>query len=539
MAGSRANAGACPTFIDLFSGCGGFSLGLKRAGFKCLAAIDFDDSAVKTYKTNFPHVRNVLKKDLRRYQPEKLGDLLGHRRVDVIVGGPPCQGFSHARHVDGANHGKRLVFDPRRYLYRKFLSYVAYFQPRVFVIENVLGIRSAAGGEFFTRVQVEARALGYRVHGEEIKAWQFGVPQKRQRQLIVGTRRELPIFSGKQYIKPTHVLPNEPSARNLRPVTTLWEAIGDLTPIKAGEGLKERDYDSQRQFDHFARYGGRYLLDVLEVHKSIKLTAHVARPHSKRDLRDFARLREGEHSAQAIKRGEKMKFPYDRLTFKDRFTRQRRSGLCSTVVAHVSKDGLMFIHPTQNRSLTVREVARVQSFPDWFSFPERTPAFRLIGNAVPPLVGEALGRGIRKFLNESIGRSHSQNQIPVPLSEKQALDWLVPVFTAAGQRMLRDVSRAEFLRAWSSIGYLHFWLHPDSALANGNWVLDRRDEKSALNRVAPDLVSPIFELSGWPMSLVPIAIEGHRRLSADKLRVRDFYCSAAHIAGASRFVTKH
>lgn len=152
-------------FIDLFCGCGGFTLGMERAGFLCLAAIDFNAQAVATLRANLPHIKHAIQRDLTVYPPEELAELIDAHKVDVIVGGPPCQGFSTARQVDGANHGTRLKEDPRRQLYREFLKYVGFFKPRVFVMENVLGIKTAAGGEYFTRVQAEARALGYRVHG--------------------------------------------------------------------------------------------------------------------------------------------------------------------------------------------------------------------------------------------------------------------------------------------------------------------------------------------------------------------------------------
>jgi DNA mismatch endonuclease (patch repair protein) len=146
-----------PNFIDLFCGCGGFSLGMERAGFKCLAAIDFNAEATTVFQKNFSHVPHALQKDLTAFPPAELAKLLGTEGLDVIVGGPPCQGFSTVRQVDGANNGERFVEDERRLLYREFLKYVEFFQAKVFVMENVLGIRSASGGEYFTRVQKEAR----------------------------------------------------------------------------------------------------------------------------------------------------------------------------------------------------------------------------------------------------------------------------------------------------------------------------------------------------------------------------------------------
>jgi DNA (cytosine-5)-methyltransferase 1 len=146
---------ARPTFIDLFCGCGGFTLGMLRAGFDCKAAIDFNSQAVATLRANLqaksptglPPVGFALEADLTALPPETLAAIIGTNQVDVIVGGPPCQGFSTARQRDGSNHGtERLKEDPRRHLFRNFLDYVEFFQPKVFVIENVLGLRSAAGG---------------------------------------------------------------------------------------------------------------------------------------------------------------------------------------------------------------------------------------------------------------------------------------------------------------------------------------------------------------------------------------------------------
>ena len=167
---------------------------MERAGFRCLAAVDFNPEAVTVFRKNFPEIRHALEKDLTQFTPDKMAALIGDEVVDVIVGGPPCQGYSTVRQRDGANNGPRMVEDSRRHLYQEFLRYVGHFQPKLFVMENVLGIKSAAGGKYFTRVQKEARALGYRVHPQVEKAFDLGVPQKRQRQLIIGTRLDLPDY---------------------------------------------------------------------------------------------------------------------------------------------------------------------------------------------------------------------------------------------------------------------------------------------------------------------------------------------------------
>jgi DNA (cytosine-5)-methyltransferase 1 len=527
-------AGEALTFIDLFCGCGGFSLGMERAGFLCLAAIDSNPEAIATFRVNFPEVAQVLERDLTKFPPADLAKLIGKNTVDVITGGPPCQGFSTARQRDGANHGKRrLIEDSRRLLFLEYLLFVEFFKPRIFVMENVLGLQSAAGGEYFTRVQHEARLLGYRVIAQVADAFALGVPQKRRRQLIVGVRGDVPGF-----------FPNglAPSPRAF-PSTTLGPAIGDLPPLAAGGGDESVDYDRDRRRSHLARWGKvarHYLYRVLEVTSSRDLTAHRARPHSERDLRDFARLHEGESSAVAMRRRHvTFEWPYNKEHFKDRYTRQSRWKACSTIVAHLSKDGLMFIHPTQNRSLTPREAARIQSFPDWFWFPvARTHQFRIIGNAVPPLVGEAVGLEVHAFLNAMAMRkaptakdvqATSKLQDLIPKSQAQAAARLQEI-AALDRRQLRAAEKLIFLQGWFALFYLFPGLHPDNALDHGDptslWSL----KQLALPGLE-DFATHRFARSGWPVALELLGREAWHRYEANELSGQEFYCSVAQCAG--------
>jgi DNA (cytosine-5)-methyltransferase 1 len=517
------------TVIDLFAGCGGFSLGLGWAGLECKAAIDFEKAAVDTFRINHPDVPFSICEDLTQFAPVQLNQLLGGKKIDVIVGGPPCQGFSKARKADGANHGDNLVHDARRDLYKEFLRYVNFYKPRIFIMENVPGLRTAGGGKFFTQVQVESRELGYRIIPYEVETWRFGVPQKRVRQLLIGTRHDLPMFIPEKYIQPTHALPSEDGANQLQPAVTLGEAIGDLPEINAGDEKFERPYDHSKRKVHLTRYGPRYIKDVLRVHEAPMVRNHIARPHSQRDLRDFARLQEGENSREALSRGAQMEFPYDRGHFKDRYTRQHRDELCSTIVAHLKKDGLMFIHPTQLRSLTPREAARVQSFPDTFILPEsRTPAFNQVGNAVPPLVGKAVGLAVIEYLAEATAPSRVAFRMEVKLPKRRtsAIRQLEDFVESLYMRPISRLSKDDLLSAWWAVGYLHPALHPDAALENGSEL------SLGPKRGVSFVLEPFYLRSGWPVELIPLAREARRRFEVGELSEDEYYCSAAFMAGA-------
>lgn len=513
-----------PTFIDLFCGCGGFTLGMKHADFKCLAALDFNPQAVEVFKANFTDIPHILEKDLTQFTPQELEQLIGTRTLDVIVGGPPCQGFSQARQVDGTNHGNRIVDDPRRHLYREFLKFVSHFKPKVFVIENVLGIRSAAGGEYFTRVQSEGRALGYRVVPRIEDATKLGVPQMRRRQLFIGIRVDVPGF-----------LPVElqPAPRALLGAT-LGDAIMDLPVIRANSGAQEMDYDLERRATHVQGNKHHFIHRVLQVSKAETLTAHESRPHSERDLRDFAKLSEGDNSREAMRRGVLFDFPYDKTSFKDRYTRQHRERPCSTIVAHLSKDGLMFIHPTQARSLTPREAARVQTFPDWFKFPvSRTHQFRVIGNAVPPLVGEAVGHALANLLQsaKAVTAEIAGNIVPfpspqtIPSNPIEALERLAGIASLTGIQLRKSEAEA-FLQGWHALLYLFPGLHPDNAFDHGN------EEEILETPAGASLdLSRRYLRSGWPIVLEPLGREAWRRYEAGLLNYDDLYCVDAQRAG--------
>ena len=507
---------------------------MKNAEFECLAALDFNHEAIEVFKANFPEVTHALEKDLTQFTPEELETLIGTREVDVIVGGPPCQGFSQARQRDGANHGPRMIDDPRRQLFQRFLAFIEHFKPKVFVMENVLGIRSASGGEYFTRVQAEGRKLGYRVVPREEHAAKLGVPQNRKRQLFIGIRLDVPGYLANE-LKPARRAASHPTV-------TLGEAIMDLPVLAAADGGQEMEYDLLRRTKHTGGNNHHFIHRILEVSDAKELTGHDSRPHSERDLRDFAKLREGENCKHAIlKRGVTFEFPYNKETFKDRYTRQHRDHQCSTIVAHLSKDGLMFIHPTQNRSLTPREAARVQTFPDWFQFPiPRTHQFRVIGNAVPPLVGEAVGEAVAQLLESAASLASGSNPkvIPfksaaqtstqtstIPSSQEEALAWLTTIALQT-RHQLRKEEDIIFLRGWHALLYLYPDLHPDNAIDHGH------SKEIGETHILESLdLSERYSRSGWPVALELIGREAWRRYEGCSIREDDFYCVEAQRIG--------
>lgn len=498
-------------FLDIFSGCGGLSYGLEKAGHECIGAIDQNENAIRSFNLN--HKNKVgLCRDLRTFYPKEFTKSTGIRSVDLIVGGPPCQGFSTAKRTGGGNNGPNAVLDSRRDLYKVFLRYVAHYQPKIFVMENVLGIRSTASGHYFTAIQNEARDLGYNVSPVELKCWEYGVPQSRIRQIFVGTKIGLPPFAPDLFLTKTHF--ESPTSPSEQKIVTLGEAICDLPPLDANSGSIESTYDLTLRAKHLEKYGARYTHDVLRVDQADILTWHVARMHSERDLRDFDRLAEGQTSKQALNAGIEMEFPYDRETFKDRYTRQHRDQLCSTIVAHLRRDGLMFIHPTQRRSLTPREAARVQSFPDTFIFAgDRGPVYEQIGNAVPPEAGKALGLALAEYVNSF---AHARRTAASDNHQRACVAMLEELLNSLYLGRLKSMTTQEFITVWNAVHVIKPSIHPDNALDKSGPV------QTPSHRVSP-VFAPFYLRSGWPIYLLPIAEEALLRYRNGEITAVQYY----------------
>lgn len=504
-------------FIDVFSGCGGLSYGLEMAGLECIAAIDHNSHAINTFNLN--HKKKVgLQKDLIEFKPNQLAEIIGTKKVDVIVGGPPCQGFSTARSQGGANFGKRLVDDPRRELYLRFLEYVDFFSPEIFVMENVLGIQKAASGNYFMKIQEQCRLMGYLVSPIEINCWEFGVPQKRVRQLFIGTKVGNALFMPPIHIKKTHFYKDKTANTNLLPFISTGEAIFDLPELEANSGEIVSTYDLKLRKTHLKIYGDRYIIKEMNAASVPELTWHVSRPHSDRDLRDFKRLKEGENSKHAIARGVKLETPYSMESFADKYKRQDGEDLCSTIVAHLQKDGLMFIHPRQNRSLTPREAARIQSFPDNFLFSgQRGNVYSQIGNAVPPLVGRAIGSALKEYLNNQ--KASKKRGAFKESDKKMAYKKLDSLVNSLALSKIDELSTKDFLEIWNAIHIIQPTLHPQNALEES-----KETDKIQMPSSGTSLVyAPFYKASGWPIALIPIAQEAFNRFNTGELSGLEFY----------------
>lgn len=357
------------TAIDLFCGAGGLSEGFRQAGFHVLAGQDFDDVAGRTFAATHKEA-TFIGGPIQQVAPAQLLGAAGIRKgeLDVIVGGPPCQGYSVYNHQRGAQ-------DPRAGLFREYLRIVEGILPRWLVMENVTGIMSIAGGAIVRQIFQEIEALGYRVDMRVLKAEQFGVPQERRRVFFIATRTDAPIL----FPEPTH-------GPGLEPFVTVWDAISDLPALRNGDTMIPRDYASRPQNGYQAILRG----DCLKPfnHEPGRLARineermkHIPPGGSWRDIpREL--LPTGMLKA---KRSDHTK----------RYGRPRKTDLSCTVLTKCDIHWGAYIHPVEDRAFTVREAARLQSFPDFFEFQgSRTEQYVQVGNAVPPLLGRRVAESL-------------------------------------------------------------------------------------------------------------------------------------------------
>ena len=395
----RAVTSDAPTMVDLFCGAGGLSEGFRRAGFSVRLALDNDSDALRTYRINHPGLSEdrIICADIRDLDPEELTRAVGTKRVDILVGAPPCQGFSHVGFRSKLSKtGYRLADDERNYLYQWMIAIAVAVMPRYFLLENVPGMQSARRQKL-SYLEDAAKQLeqqgGFKTDIWRLNSSASGVPQDRLRYFLVASSTgTLPARPRGEY-QDRHS--RELDVDALDPVT-LGEAIFDLPERAASSGSGvdiwgPKDLSGERRF---RRYLGKFNL----TSRSRLLFNHFVRFHNERDLELYSLLQPGEDSVHALERyGREDLMRYRADVFDDKYARLRDDVPSKTIVSHLAKDGNGYIHPSQVRSISIREAARLQSFPDDYVFcGAPTDQWVQIGNSVPPIMAEAVAH---QFLN--------------------------------------------------------------------------------------------------------------------------------------------
>ena len=380
--------------LDLFCGAGGMSLGLEHAGMFVAAGVDSDPECCATHSANL--LSNTVRRDITKIvDPRALIAELGIPRVHVIAGGPPCQGFSLAGRakIRSLPTDQREEIHKRNFLYREFIRFVDGLKPTFFVLENVPHMGTFADGIIADEIKQDFKKLGYSVYHTLMDAADYGVPQTRRRLFFVGSS-----------IGWVYQLPGRTHGARL-PRRTLADAIWDLPVVEAPSLEEEKEYRpaDRPHLEVSGEYAERMRL-AMPRGQHDRLFDHIVRPVRDDDAVIFAAMDQGHcykdvdprYRRYELKRSNRDNHRFD---FVDRYQRLKWDRPCSTITAHIAKDGYRYIHPDQIRTLSVREAARIQSFPDRFRFSgHRTNRFRQIGNAVPPLLAEAIGRSIVKAI---------------------------------------------------------------------------------------------------------------------------------------------
>lgn len=386
--------------LDTFAGAGGFSLGFHLAGAEIIGAIEIDSWATETFAFNHPESL-VIKTDIALFSDEEIVATFRDNKPDIILGGPPCQGFSIANRQNGD------AKDPRNSLFEEFVRMGRLLSPEIMVMENVPNIikaKTAEGKLVVDIIRDELSALGYHVYHDILEATDFGVPQIRKRLFIIASKQAL----HQPFPKPSH---NKEGSDGLLKTPTLWEAISDLPNIKAREGAEEMAYGRAAATEYQSA-----LRD-----KSPMVFNHKAMNHSKRLVERFSTMTWGQSTSDVP---EHLK-PYKRNSkeisekvYDQNNRRMHPDKPCHTIAASFYAN---FVHPYVDRNFTAREGARIQSFPDWYVFKGKPTVvshkllqregrmdekylcqYNQIGNAVPPLMAKALAENI---LTEVFGKN--------------------------------------------------------------------------------------------------------------------------------------
>ncbi len=401
-------------FIDLFAGCGGLSEGFYRQGYNALAHVEINSIACETLKTRMKYYgyrdvdKAVLNLDITREDIiDRLEEAVDGREVDIIIGGPPCQAYSS---LGRAKDDNAMQNDPRNYLFESYVKVLNHYRPKFFVFENVTGMLTARiNGEHIVNKIVEALGENYQVKFDPemnvLNSANYGVPQIRKRVIIIGVRKDIAITPQEVYagIRKTHYDPEMPEEerKGMQKYVTVRDAIGELPPLYPGQGESVVDFQSGRD--------NEFLRKIRRPDDTI-LRDHVARKHNDKDIERYRAMSENHWTFQELLENRPDLNHEKPRVFGNSYTVQWWDLPSKTIIAHLYKDGNQFIHPDsrQGRTFTVREAARLQSFPDDFVFAgARTEQFKQVGNAVPPLLAEA----IAKCIKENLERLDSENDI--------------------------------------------------------------------------------------------------------------------------------
>lgn len=344
-----------PTVVDLFAGAGGLSLGFHMLGFNVVLANEYDSSIAAAYRLNHPETK-VIVADIRELP---LAQTFGEHRgqIDVVIGGPPCQGFSQKGQ-------RKTIYDERNFLFEHFVSVVNFLRPKYFVMENVPNLLTAENGYFQNELQDLFESKGYSLSCGNLNAADFGVPQNRRRAVLIGKRGRVTV----------------PMPRPISSQTTIWDAISDLAYLNSGEGTERSEYQSQplSEYQQQLRAGSDTLYN------------HIATSHSEITLERLKMI--------PPNRGKEV-LPAAHLTksiYSGTWTRMRKDEVAVTITTRFDTPSSgKFTHPFLHRAITVREAARLQSFPDTFTFVgNKSSQMKQVGNAVPPQFAAAIANQI-------------------------------------------------------------------------------------------------------------------------------------------------
>lgn len=391
------------TVVDLFSGCGGLTHGLHQVSvdqnkFETIAAVDIWGAACDTLEANFPNV-TVFRKGLTTGVIDQLRELAPAGGVDLVVGGPPCQGFSTS--------GKRALDDPRNLLVKMYLKAIEVLQPRAFLMENVVGFTTFQNGEIQKGVVEKARSLGYSVYPAIVQASLYGVPQRRRRFVMIGVKYgsfELPLpinartrkkVRGKAVL--SEILKETKDGLITQEIPATFEELSfgdatkDLPILQAGD--KETNYLTLKSLNWFLKY----VRSGSDLGSREGLTNHSSPKHAAHLVEMMKGLKQGQSAFEVYEEGHELR---PTSGFSNSYTRIRSDQPAPTITRNfTTPSSANCIHPRDHRALTPREGARMQSFPDSYVFRGTSTEHRLqIGNAVPPLLAKALGEAIMKNL---------------------------------------------------------------------------------------------------------------------------------------------